>query len=42
MIAKVSRNLGPAMVGINVESIPQPHRIGRARLVGKRTLALVF
>jgi len=27
VIAKVSRNLGPAMVGINVESIPQPHRL---------------
>lgn len=27
IIAKVSRDLGPAMVGINVESIPQPHRL---------------
>ena len=27
VIAKVSRKLGPAMVGINVESIPVPHRL---------------
>jgi len=27
VIAKVSRGLGPAMVGINVEEIPQPHRL---------------
>ncbi len=27
VIAKVSRNLGPAMVGISVDSIPQPHRL---------------
>ena len=27
MLAKVSRGLGEAMVGINVEDIPQPHRL---------------
>jgi pyridoxal 5'-phosphate synthase pdxS subunit len=27
MIAKVSRNLGEAMVGINVDDIPVPHRL---------------
>jgi pyridoxal 5'-phosphate synthase pdxS subunit len=27
IIAKVSRGLGEAMVGINVEEIPQPHRL---------------
>ena len=27
IVAKVSRNLGPAMVGISVDSIPQPHRL---------------
>jgi len=27
VIAKVSRGLGEAMVGINVEAIPQPHRL---------------
>jgi pyridoxal 5'-phosphate synthase pdxS subunit len=27
MIAKVSRGLGEAMVGINVADIPQPHRL---------------
>ena len=27
VIAKVSRGLGEAMVGINVEDIPQPHRL---------------
>ncbi|MFP5316651.1 MAG: pyridoxal 5'-phosphate synthase lyase subunit PdxS, partial [Actinomycetes bacterium] len=27
MIAKVSRGLGEAMVGINVDEIPQPHRL---------------
>lgn len=27
VIAKVSRGLGPAMVGINVEDLPQPHRL---------------
>jgi pyridoxal 5'-phosphate synthase pdxS subunit len=27
MIAKVSRGLGEAMVGINVEDVPQPHRL---------------
>jgi pyridoxal 5'-phosphate synthase pdxS subunit len=27
MLAKVSRGLGEAMVGINVEEIPQPHRL---------------
>jgi pyridoxal 5'-phosphate synthase pdxS subunit len=27
MVAKVSRGLGEAMVGINVEEIPQPHRL---------------
>ncbi len=27
VLAKVSRGLGPAMVGINVEEIPQPHRL---------------
>jgi pyridoxal 5'-phosphate synthase pdxS subunit len=27
MIAKVSRGLGEAMVGINVDDIPQPHRL---------------
>src|SRR5687768_503115 len=27
MVAKVSRGLGEAMVGINVEDIPQPHRL---------------
>ena len=27
VIAKVSRGLGEAMVGINVEEIPQPHRL---------------
>jgi pyridoxal biosynthesis lyase PdxS len=26
VLAKVSRGLGEAMVGINVEEIPQPHR----------------
>jgi len=26
-VAKVSRGLGEAMVGINVEEIPQPHRL---------------
>jgi pyridoxal biosynthesis lyase PdxS len=33
VIAKVSRGLGEAMVGINVDEIPQPHRPRRARLV---------
>ena len=33
VIAKVSRGLGEAMVGINVEESPQPHRLARARLV---------
>ena len=28
-IAKASRGLGAAMVGINVDEIPQPHRIKR-------------
>ena len=28
-IAKVSRNLGPAMVGINVDEIPEPHRLAQ-------------
>ena len=27
VIAKVSRGLGEAMVGINVEDLPQPHRL---------------
>ena len=36
VIAKVSRGLGEAMVGINVDEIPQPHRPGRARLVTPR------
>jgi pyridoxal 5'-phosphate synthase pdxS subunit len=27
VIAKASRGLGEAMVGINVEEIPQPHRL---------------
>ncbi len=27
MIAKVSRGLGEAMVGINVEDVPQSHRL---------------
>ena len=27
MLAKVSRGLGEAMVGINVDEIPQPHRL---------------
>ena len=27
MLAKVSRGLGEAMVGINVEEIPAPHRL---------------
>ena len=27
VVAKVSRGLGEAMVGINVEDIPQPHRL---------------
>ena len=26
-LAKVSRGLGEAMVGINVDEIPQPHRL---------------
>jgi pyridoxal 5'-phosphate synthase pdxS subunit len=29
MIAKVSRGLGEAMVGINVEDVPQPHRLAQ-------------
>ena len=34
VLAKVSRGLGEAMVGINVDDDPgQPHRLGRARLV---------
>ena len=27
VVAKVSRGLGEAMVGINVDDIPQPHRL---------------
>ncbi|HMY09318.1 MAG TPA: pyridoxal 5'-phosphate synthase lyase subunit PdxS, partial [Marmoricola sp.] len=27
IVAEVSRGLGEAMVGINVEEIPQPHRL---------------
>lgn len=27
VVAKVSRGLGEAVVGINVEDIPQPHRL---------------
>jgi pyridoxal 5'-phosphate synthase pdxS subunit len=27
MVAKVSRGLGEAMVGINVDDIPEPHRL---------------
>ena len=27
ILAKVSRGLGEAMVGINVEEIPEPHRL---------------
>ncbi len=27
MLAKVSRGLGEAMVGINVDEIPVPHRL---------------
>ena len=27
VIAKVSRGLGEAMVGINVEDVPEPHRL---------------
>jgi pyridoxal 5'-phosphate synthase pdxS subunit len=27
VIAKASRGLGEAMVGINVDEIPQPHRL---------------
>ena len=27
MVAKVSRGLGEAMVGINVEELPAPHRL---------------
>ena len=27
VIAKVSRGLGEAMVGLNVEAIPEPHRL---------------
>ena len=27
ILAEVSRGLGEAMVGINVEDIPQPHRL---------------
>ncbi len=27
MIAKVSRGLGEAMVGINVDDVPAPHRL---------------
>ena len=33
VLAKVSRGLGEAMVGINVDDIPAPHRLARARLV---------
>jgi pyridoxal 5'-phosphate synthase pdxS subunit len=29
VIAKVSRGLGEAMVGINVEDVPQPHRLAQ-------------
>jgi pyridoxal 5'-phosphate synthase pdxS subunit len=29
MLAKVSRGLGEAMVGINVEDVPQPHRLAQ-------------
>ena len=29
MIAKVSRGLGEAMVGINVDDIPEPHRLAQ-------------
>ncbi len=29
VIAKVSRGLGEAMVGINVESVPEPHRLAQ-------------
>ena len=29
VIAKVSRGLGEAMVGINVDDIPQPHRLAQ-------------
>src|ERR687898_397673 len=29
MVAKVSRGLGEAMVGINVEDVPQPHRLAQ-------------
>jgi len=29
VIAKVSHNLGPAMVGINVDEIPEPHRLAQ-------------
>jgi pyridoxal 5'-phosphate synthase pdxS subunit len=29
VIAKVSRGLGEAMVGINVDEIPQPHRLAQ-------------
>ena len=29
VLAKVSRGLGEAMVGINVDDIPQPHRLAQ-------------
>ncbi|OBG76437.1 hypothetical protein A5700_21750 [Mycobacterium sp. E1214] len=29
VLAKVSRGLGEAMVGINVEQVPQPHRLAQ-------------
>jgi imidazole glycerol phosphate synthase subunit HisF len=38
MIAKVSRGLGEAMVGINVDELPQSAPTGRARLVVPRRL----
>ncbi len=37
VIAKVSRGLGEAMVGINVDDVPRPAPAGRARLVTCRS-----
>lgn len=36
VLAKVSRGLGEAMVGINVEDVATPHRLAEQRLVIRR------
>lgn len=41
VVAKISRGLGEAMIGITVDEIPQPRPAGRARLMTMASTACV-